>query len=135
MPIRLAFGIDVGVSSDSRGYKDLGNFVSKIRSDTYTEGGSQRTIIAGGESDKLIPLDDIANVGFILLKIQPEDENEAGQVISVKFNDVVNDSHAIHPVGGQKVGYFLWTTDSLTALYVTNAGTVSVAMTMILAGD
>jgi len=135
MPIRFMLDIDVSVSSDCRGLKDLGNNASSITSDAYNEGGSQRTLIPAASTDKVIPLDDIANVGVLYLKVQPVDANDPGQVIGIRLNDVANDLISIFPMSGKKVGYFLLTSDAVTSLFVTNAGTVDVALTMIIAGD
>ena len=135
MPIRLTLDLTTTVSSDSRENKDLGNHTSKIKTDTYTEGGSQRTVIPAGSTDRVIPLDDIANVGFILIKTQPVDANNAGQTIGVRFNAIGNELREIHPMAGKKVGYYLQTTDGVDALFVTNSSAVDMALTIILAGD
>ena len=135
MPVRVSLDLTLTVSSDSREQKDLGNHSTRIKSDGYKEGGSQRTIIAAGVTDKLIPLDDIANVGFVFLKTAPVDENLDGQTVGVRFNDPGNELRDIVPLAGKKVGYYFQSTDALTALYFTNTSAVDIALTMIIAGD
>lgn len=135
MPVRLTLDLEFSVSSTTADEKDLGNGKFFLRTDAFGEGGTWKTTIVATTVDQQFILDNVAVGRFLLIRVHPVSENDPGQAISVKLNDTGNTAIEIVPPDDKKDGYFVITTDNLTALYVTNAGSVDVNLTIAVAGD
>ena len=135
MPVRVNLDVQISVSSTSAAEKDLGNIKTSILTDTWGEGGSRKLTIAGGTTDLLVSLCDLADAKLLYLKTRPKGENDPAQSIIIKLNVVGADPIDIDPFGDKKEGYFLVTTNGLTDIYVTNSGSVDVELTLVAAGD
>jgi len=135
MAVRLTFGVEFSVSGTTADEKDLGNGDYSVRTDAAQEGGSWKTIVAAGASDQEIRLDNIANVIFLFLKLEPKEETDPVPELTVKVNDVGNTPFTLAPPSDRKTGMMLLTTNGLTALYVSNAGSEDVQLTVVAAGD
>jgi len=133
--VRLTFEVLFSVSSTQADEKDLGNGEYSVRTDAAEEGGSWKTTVAAAASDLEIRLDNIANVIFLFLKLEPKEETDPIPEVTVKINDVANTPFTLKPPSDKKTGMMLLTTDGLTALYVSNGGTEDVKLTVVAAGD
>jgi hypothetical protein len=135
MAVRVTWEVLFSISSTTADEKDLGNFQQKVRTDANEEGGAWKTIVASAAVDELIQLDNIATARFLVLKINNKGENDPAPEITVKFNNIANTPLTIKPPADKKIGMLVVTTDNLTALYVSNAGSYDAELTVAVAGD
>jgi hypothetical protein len=135
MPVRLTYATEFSISSTTADEKDLGNGNFKVITDDFGEGGTWKTLVSAGASDLQIVLDNVATARFLLLKSNPKLENDPAQSLDVKFNSVGNTPVPLKAPDSKKIAIMLLCTDGLTALYVSNAGSVDVELTVSVAGD
>ncbi len=135
MAVRLTFKAEFSVSSTMADEKDLGNGEYQVRTDAMNEGGAWRTRVADAETDLEIKLDNIANVKFIFLRLTPVVETDPAPVITFKLDAIGNTAVTLASPSDRKEGMLMLTTDSLSALYVTNASGYAVDLTVSVAGD
>jgi hypothetical protein len=128
MAIRVKFDIDLQLSESSQGQKELGKSPpwSGIN-DQQDNGGTWRQRIDAGDTDILVDLNGLANGRLIAIKTDQE--------ISVKKNSAGGEAWTIRPLGtGALDGIFMITTDGITSLYLTNAGSLDAEVTFSIAG-
>ena len=135
MTVNVNLNIAMSVSSTSAAEKDLGNLSTSLSSNAMGEGGTRKFLLAAGSTDVELELTNISDIRLLFIKVSPKNDNDPAQGITIKRNDVAGESIPIVPFDDKKIGYFLLTTDSLTSLYATNAGSVDVELTIGSAGD
>lgn len=135
MTVRVRYRIEASVSSTSAEERDLGNVTYEIVSDTMGEGGSRKTTLAPAASDVSVALADVASARFVLIRTNTIDPTATLPVIEVKKNGTGNEVHEIVPLPGATEAHLLWASQSITAIYASNPGSVAVAITVMSAGD
>jgi len=135
MPVRFRQGAQIGVSSTNAEEKDLGNLSWEVVTDALGEGGSWKTLVAAAETDLEIRLDNLAAAKFLALRTVAKDPTQDPVALAFKKDGVGGEVFTVEPLSGTKEGHFMITTSSITALYVTNAGTVDMEVTIVVAGD
>jgi len=135
MAVRLTFKLDYSISSTQADEKDLGNVQFQVRTDSFAEGGSWKTVVGQGAADVRFYLDNIAVGRFLALRVSPVAEEHPAPELSIKLNDVGNTPLPLKPPDDSKVAVFMVTSDSLTALYVSNPGSYDAELTISVAGD
>ena len=135
MPVRFRQGVKIGVSSTSAEEKDLGNLNWEIVTDDLGEGGSWKTLVEAGETDLEIALDNLASAKFLALRTVSKDPTKTPVALDFKKESPTGEVFTVAPLSGTKEGHFMICTDSITALYVTNAGAVDMEVTIVTAGD
>ena len=133
--VRTQLSINASVSSNTAGHKDLGNVNVSVLIDSLNEGGSQKFLLPAATTDKLITLDDLAECRMIFVKTQPRDPNQVPVSIDLKRNADTAEPITITPLATKTAGVFLLSTEGLTSIYLTNAGTVDMDITMLVVGD
>ena len=128
MAIRVKFELDLQVSESSLGQKELGKTAPWAGiNDQQDNGGTWRQRIEAGATDVLIDVNGLANARLVAIKTDQE--------ITVKKNDAGGEPWTIRPLGTSALdGVFMITTDGITALYVTNAGSLDAEVTFSIAG-
>lgn len=128
MAVRVKFEIDLQVSENAQGQKELGKTAPWTgTNDQMDNGGTWRQRIDAGATDVLVDLNGLANGRLIALKSSEE--------ISVKKNSAGGEAWTIKPLGtGATDGVFMVTTDGVTALYLTNAGSLDADVTFSVVG-
>lgn len=128
MAIRVKFELDLQISENSKGQKELGKTAPwSGTNDQQDNGGSWRQRLEAGSTDVLIDLNGLATGRMIAIK--------SDQEISVKKNSAVGEAWLITPMGtGASDGIFVITTDGVTSLYVSNAGSLDAEVTFSIAG-
>jgi len=135
MAIRLRCKIELAVSSSSAEERDLGNAKYEIVVDSQNEGGSWKTVLVGGASDVQLQLPNIADARFLAIRTTAKDPTQDPDEISIKINGTGNEARKITPMSGSKEGFYLSTTDGLTSVHASHAGTVDMELIVFAAGD
>lgn len=135
MPTRVRFKHDLGLSSNSNEQRELGAVKLDVICDTLGEAGTQKTFVAAGAVDVQLQYGQIADAKLIQLKIEARDPNLTLGEIRLKKNSTLGEFWSIVPLNGTKVSFFMVTSTGVTALYVSNPGTVAVDVTVSAAGD
>lgn len=135
MSVRFTVTVAYAVSSTVADEKDLGKGQTTVKTDAQESGGSWKTLVPAASTDLEVNLDNISDAKFLLLKTNPRNENDPAQEITVKLNLVGADAIPITPFADKKIGFFLVTTQGLSTIFVSNAGTVDVELTVVVAGD
>ncbi len=135
MPVRFRQGVNIGVSSTSAEEKDLGNLKWEVVTDDLGEGGSWKTLVEAGETDLEIALDNLSEAKFLALRTVSKDPTKDPVALTFKKESPAGEPFVVQPLTGTKEGHFMICTDSITALYVTNAGAVDMEVTIVTAGD
>ena len=128
MAIRVKFEVDLQLSESPQGMKELGKTPPwSGTNDQQDNGGTWRQRIDAGATDVLVDLNGLANGRLIAIK--------SNQEISVKKNADTGEAWTIKPLGtGALDGVFMITTDGVTSLYVSNAGSIDAEVTFSVAG-
>lgn len=128
MAIRVKFSVDLQISESSQGQKELGKTAPWAgTNDQQDNGGTWRQRIDAAASDILVDLNGLATGTLIAIK--------SDQEISVKKNSAGGEPWTIKPLGtGALDGVFLITTDGVTSLYFSNAGSLDAEVTISVAG-
>ena len=91
------------------------------------EGGTWRQKIVAGATDVAVDLNGLANGRVLAIK--------SNQQITFKKNNAGGEPWTIRPLGtGALDGVFYATTDGITSLYFSNAGSLDAEVTISLAG-
>jgi len=135
MPIRIRQSATIGLSSGTQEKKDLGNTTWEVVTDGLGEGGTWKTLVPAGSTDLEIRMDNIAAVSFLAIKTSAKDPTQAPASLDFKRETVGGEIFTIEPLPNTKEGHLLMTTNSLTALFVTNSGSVDMEVIVIAAGD
>lgn len=134
MTVRLRYSLAASVSSTSAEAKDLGNVKFEVVSDSDTKGGTWKTVVAQSTTDAQLAMDNITSVQFILIRTQTSDPNDDPVQLTFKKNSAMGEAIIVKPVDGSTEGLLALTTTGLTALYVTNAGSVDMVVTLTVVG-
>lgn len=135
MAVRVRYKVEVSVSSTTAEEKDLGNVKYEVVDDAQGEGGTWKTVLAAASSNVQIQLDNIATARFLLFKTNAKDPTQAPGIVQIKKNSTGGEIMEIKPLGTNKEGHFLMSTDSITAIYASNPGAVVMELTVIACGD
>lgn len=135
MSVRARYRIEASVSSTTAEEKDLGNLKMEQVTDGQSDGGSRKNVIAAAATDVDITPRQLATSRLLVIKCAAKNPNDTPTTISLKKNSTSGEAWAIVPLAGTREAYFAITTDSVTALYVTNAGSVDMEVTVMAAGD
>ena len=128
MAIRTTFEILVQLSENTQEMKELGKSPPwKGTNDTQDNGGTWRQRIAAGTTDLAVDVNGLSNARFIAIK--------SDQEITIKKNSAGGEAWTIRPLGsGALEGVFVASTDGVTALYVSNAGSIDAEVVFSVAG-
>lgn len=128
MGARVTFEVLVQISENTQELKELGKTAPwRGTSDLLDNGGTWRQRIVAGAVDVAVDLNGLANGRLLAIK--------SNQTISFKKNSTGGEPWTIRPIGtGALDGVFLATTDGITALYFSNAGSLDAEVTISLAG-
>jgi hypothetical protein len=135
MAIRLRYKIELTVSSTIAEENDLGNVKYNVSFDSQNEGGSWKTLLAAGATDVELQLPNIADARFLAIRTTAKDPTLDPIEIAIKINGVGGEARKITPVTGTKEGFYLQTTDGITSVHATNAGSVDMELIVFAAGD
>lgn len=134
MSVRLRYALQASVSSTSAEERDLGNVKLEVMTDVETKGGTWKTVLPTGSTDVQLPMDSITTVQLLLVRTMCNDPNGTPNGITIKRNSTSGEAILIKPVGDAKEGLFLLSTDSLTAIYASNAGAADMALVLTAVG-
>ena len=128
MAIRVKFELDLQISENSLGQKELGKTAPwSGTNDLQDNGGTWRQRLDAGATDVLVDLNGLATGRLIAIKTDQE--------ITVKKDSAGGEPWTIRPLGtGALDGVFMITTDGVTSLYVSNAGSLDAEVTFSIAG-
>lgn len=134
MAVRVRYEVAAAVSSTTAEDKDLGNVKFEVVTDIPTKGGTWKTRLLAGQTDVQLYLDNITTAQLLIIRTTASDPNDTPVGISIKRNGTGAEAILIKPLSDLKEGIFLISTDSLTSLYATNAGSVDMDLTITVAG-
>lgn len=128
MGVRVTFEVLVQISENTQEFKELGKTPPwRGTCDLLDEGGTWRQKLIAGATDVAVDLNGLANGRMLAIK--------SSQQISFKKNSTGGEPWTIRPMGtGALDGIFLATTDGLTSLYFTNAGSLDAEVVISIAG-
>lgn len=135
MPVRVRLRIDSAISSSQIEEKDLGNKHYEVVTDSQNEGGTWKTKIAALALDVEVSLRQVAQARLLVISTNTVDPNAAPVPIQLKRNTILNEIIEITPLATTKQGLFALTTTGLTAIFVSNPGSVDMEITLAVAGD
>jgi len=129
MAIRVTFEILLQLSENTTEGKELGKSPPwRGKNDQQDNGGTFLQRIAAGSTDVAVDLNGLSNGTMLAIK--------SDQEISVKKNSAGGEAWTIKPLGtGALDGVMFITTDGVTSLFVTNAGSLDADVTFAFAGD
>lgn len=128
MAIRVKFEVLLQLSETTQEGKELGKTSPwQGTNDQLENGGTWRQRIDAGATDIEVDLNGLANARLLAIKTDQE--------ITVKKESAAGEPWVIRPLGtGALDGIFLITTDAVTKLYLTNAGSLDAEVTFSVAG-
>jgi hypothetical protein len=128
MAIRVKFEVLLQLSETAQEGKELGKTAPwQGTSDLMDDGGTWRQKIAAGAADVEIDLNGLVNGRLIAMKCNKE--------IIFKKDSAAGEAWTLRPLGtGALDGVFLLTTNAVTKLYVSNAGSLDAEVTFSVAG-
>lgn len=135
MSVRTRYRIEASVSSTTAEEKDLGNLKMEQACDSQADGGSRKNVIVVAATDVDVTPRQLATTRMLVIRTAAKNPNDTPATINLKKNSALGEVWAIVPLSGTREGYFVTTTDSVTALYVSNPGTVDMEVTVMAAGD
>lgn len=135
MTVRARYRIEASVSSTTAEEKDLGNLKMEQACDSQADGGSRKNVVVALASDVDITPRQLTTTRMLLIRTAAKNPNDTPATINLKKNSTLGEEWAIVPLSGTREGYFVTTTDSVTALYVSNPGSVDMEVTVMAAGD
>jgi hypothetical protein len=134
MSVRARLKISMAISSTTAEERDLGNGSFEVVTDLPGEGGSWKLVLPANSTDVSVPLASIASVSLIALRTVTKDPTATPVNVSYKKNSNSGEATTIAPIAGQE-GWLLLSTAGLTALYLTNATTTDMQVTVFALGD
>ena len=128
MAVRVTFEVLVQISENTSELKELGKSPPwKGTNDLQDEGGTWRQKILAGAVNVAVDLNGLTPGRFLAIKTT--------QAITFKKNSTGGEPWTIRPMGtGALDGVFFATTDGITSLYFSNAGSLDAEVTIALAG-
>jgi hypothetical protein len=135
MPVRVRYSASIELSSGTQEQKDLGNVTWSMVTDGLGEGGTWKTLVPAASTDLELHLDNMANVNFLAIKTSSKDPTQAPVELDFKRETAGGEVFKVKPLPSSKEGHFFMTTDGLTALFVTNSGSVDMEVIITASGD
>ena len=135
MSVRTRYRVEASVSSTTAEEKDLGNLKMEQACDSQADGGSRKNVIVAAATDVDVTPRQLATTRMLVIRTAAKNPNDTPATINLKKNSALGEVWAIVPLSGTREGYFVTTTDSVTALYVSNPGAVDMEVTVMAAGD
>jgi hypothetical protein len=135
MTVRIRYKITATVSSTSAEERDLANQAWEVVNDAQGEGGSWKTTLAAGATDVQLNLGNLAACRMLFVRTTAKDPTQVPGDIVVKRNSTGGETLTVRPLTDAKEGFLAFVTDSLTALYASNPGTVVMDVVVVAAGD
>lgn len=135
MTVRIRYQISVSVSSSAAEEKDLGNVAYEVLHDASGEGGSRKTLLAGGATGASIGLNQITDTKFVLIRATSKDPTLSLGTIEIRLNSPTGEVIELAPLPGATEAHLLLTSTGLTALYASNPGTSDVDVIVVAVGD
>lgn len=135
MAIRIRLGVNVAISSTTAEDKDLGYSQYEIVSDAQNEGGNWKTRLAAGAVNIQAQLGNIASVKFLSIKTTVANPLDTPGLVQVRKDSPSGEIITVTPLTDTKEGHLIITTSGITAIYLSNPGTVDMDVTIAAAGD
>jgi non-homologous end joining protein Ku len=135
MSVRVRYKLEIAISSTQAEEKDLGNGKYEIVVDSQGEGGSWKLTLPAGAVNVPIQLGNVTTAKFLVIRTTPKNPNATPSVVKFRRETVVGEEINVQSLTTSKEGYLMLTTDSLTALFASNPGTVEMDLTLFVAGD
>jgi len=135
MTVRARYRVEASVSSTTAEEKDLGNLKMEQVSDGSAEGGTRKNVIAAGAVDVNVTPSQVALATLLVVRTSAVSPNDTPGTIQLKKNSTGGEAWSIIPMPGAKEGHFVTTTGSVSAIFVSNPGTVAMEVTVMAAGD
>lgn len=135
MAVRIRYKITAYVSSTTAEEKDLANQTWEVMTDTQGEGGSWKSTILPGDTNVPVLLGNLAIAKCLIIRTISKDPTQLPVALTFRRETTGGEAFIVAPLGDAKEGHFLMSTSSLTALFVSNAGTVPMEIVVIAAGD
>lgn len=132
--MRLRYAVSIAISSTSAEERDLGNNEAEVKVDTIPEGGVQVVRLPASTTNAQVQHPQLAAGKFLYLRTCAEDPNATPVEITVRKNSTGGEAWNITPLDG-KEGHFLVSTSGITALYLSNPGSVAMRVTIGACGD
>jgi hypothetical protein len=102
--------------------------------DALNEGFAGKTVVAAGATNVLIGLGNVASAKMLLLRALAHDPTEAPVELFFRRNSPTGEEISVKPLEGTKEAALLLT-GTITALYVSNPGTIVMDVILAVAGD
>jgi hypothetical protein len=135
MSVRVRYKIEVAVSSTSAEERDLGNARWEVVTDVQGEKGGGKFTLAAGSTNVSIALGNVSTARLLVIRTTSKDPNQDPVDITIRRNLVGNEAIVIRPLSDAKEGHYVCSTDSMTALFATNAGATDMELTIFVVGD
>jgi hypothetical protein len=135
MAILASLSICAGISSTSAENRDLGHLERSDKFSTFEEGGSIMDLIPAGAVDVPLSLGGLSSCAVLVLITSPKDQNLAGSTLQLKRNLIGAEATPITPIGNRKQGYYVLSTESLTAVFLSNPGTTDMRVQYAVLGS
>ena len=135
MPVTVRYAVSVYISKTSAEGKELGNQSSEVVVSTMSEGGTWKTYIPPATVNQELFLPNVALAKLLVIITNARDPSCPPATISIRRNLITAEEIAIVPISPAKEGHLLLSTEGLSALYASNAGTEEMEVTVAVAGD
>ena len=132
--MRIRYEIQMGVSSTTAEEKDLGNQNPSAVVDTYREGGTMRFRIPANTLLVNVHHPQVAAGSFVYLRACATDPLDTPAELLVRRNSTGAEAWPLTAIDG-KEAHLLMSTSGLTALFVSNPGSVSMDVVATVCGD
>lgn len=107
----------------------------EIVTDGLGEGGAWKTLVPAGATLLELKLDNIADVKFLVLLTSAKDPTQTPVALDFRKNSNGGEIFQVKPLSSVKQGQFLITSEGITSLFVTNAGSVDMEVVIVAGGD
>lgn len=134
MSVRIRYKIEVAISSTDAEERDLANGKYEVVADTEGEGGAWKLTLPSLAVDVPINLPTLAAPSFIAIRATAKDPTNLPVPVGIK-KTLGGEENVIAPLGDQREGHFVLTTDGVATLYASNPGAVDMELTVFVAGD
>ena len=135
MAVRLRFSVATSISSTTAEEKDLGQSSFEVVSDAQGEGGNWKLTLPAGSADVQLQLGNISSLAFLAIRTNAKNPLDDPAAITLKKDSASGEPITIAPLPDTKEGHLLLTTTGITALYLSNSGTVDMEVTVAASGD
>lgn len=135
MTVRVRYKLEIAISSTQSEERDLGNGKYEIVVDSQGEGGCWKITLPPAAVNTPIQLPNVTTAKFIVVRTTPKNPNQTPSEVRLRRETVLGEEIVVKSLTTSKEAYFVLTTDSLTALFASNPGTVEMDLTLFVAGD